>query len=176
MDLWHSGISTWGCQCLHIINTYHTFLAILAIHHFCPHKLEAWTLSPTVWFTSWCQPKTWSRWAHPCWLKMGEWILPCWPFSLKMFLPCTSCIPSFVTEGVGPSCFLKHLFSESSGDFLVTMKLGLKSLHFFVGLCKPSPEMVGFVSEISFTSGLRFLNHSNPNRLWPVYIPSQHAH
>lgn len=77
MDSWLSGSSTWGCLCLHTINTYRTFLAILPTRHFCPHKLAAWIPSHTVWFTSWCQLRTWSHWAHPCWSKMGEWALPC---------------------------------------------------------------------------------------------------
>lgn len=89
MDLWLSGSSTWGCLCLHTINTYRTFLAILPTRHFCPHKLAAWIPSHTVWFTSWCQLRTWSHWARPCWSKMGEWALPCLALAASQCsLPC----------------------------------------------------------------------------------------
>ena len=146
MDSWHSGISTWGCLCLHTINIYRTFLAILPTHHFCPHKLEAWIPSHTVWFISWCQPRTWSHWARPCWLKMGEWALlylalqlQCGPFPTPTFIPGFSSPGFEMSQGIisddsgirGQICayhwsqwsliFLLNIFSHRAGSIYLSL-------------------------------------------------------
>lgn len=119
MDSWHSESSMWGCLYRHIISTYRTFLAILATHRFCPHKLGALIRSHTVWFTSWCQLRTWSHWAHPCWLKMGKWALPCLTLCSLLVLPHTYPRPWPLYPRLGMSqgrnmLWLKHASEDKS--------------------------------------------------------------